>query len=137
MSSVLQPSEDSSSTGDVLGSNSEICDISLPSSLAGETIRLSAAEPSEEHNDLNHDEMIPKQELQALRSEYELLSSNLALRMELTSELEVQVQNLESRVQAAEEEAQGAAHKLKIALEERNVNADQVGARNSKMPLKG
>lgn len=45
----------------------------------------------------------------------------------MTSELEVQVQNLEKKVHAAEEEAHGAAHKMNIALEEKKGLADQVG----------
>lgn len=70
--------------------------------------------------------MITKQELQSLRSDFDSLSSDLALRMELTSELEVQVQNLEMKLKATEEQAQGAAHKLSIAVEEKKVAADQV-----------
>lgn len=71
-------------------------------------------------------------DLQTLRSEFDLLSSDLTLRMELTSELEVQVQNLEKKVHAAEEEAHGAAHKLNDTLEEKKGLADQV--RNCRMP---
>lgn len=63
-----------------------------------------------------------------------MLSSDLALRMELTSELEVQVQNLEDKVHAAEEEAQGSANKLKVALEENKVVSDRVGERHCRMP---
>lgn len=86
-------------------------------------------------DDLNHStEMIPKQELWTFRSEFEMLSSDLALRMELTSELEVQVQNLEDKVHAAEEEAQGSANKLKVALEENKVVSDRVGERHCRMP---
>lgn len=74
-------------------------------------------------------ETITKQEneLQTLRSEFDLLNSELALRKELSSELEVQVQNLEKKVNAAEEEARGAAHKLNVSLEEKKGVADQVG----------
>lgn len=72
-------------------------------------------------------EMIVKQEneLQTLRAEFDLLRSELALRMELSSELEAQVQTLEKKVHAAEE-ACGAAHKLSSALEEKKSLADQV-----------
>lgn len=94
------------------------------------------AESFQVQNDLNldHTEMISKQELLTLRSEFDLLKSDLVLRKELTSELEVQVENLEKKVHAAEEEAQGAAHKLSIALEEKKVVADQVGGRNCRLP---
>ena len=77
-------------------------------------------------------EVITKQEneLQTLRSECDLLSSELTLRKELTSELEVQVQNLEKKVDAVEEEAHGAARKLNAALKEKKDLAEQVGERN-------
>lgn len=65
-------------------------------------------------------------ELQSLHAEFDLLKSDLALRMELTSELKVQVQNLEKEVHAAEEEACGATHKMNIALEDKKGLADQV-----------
>lgn len=94
------------------------------------SIHLSAGESSQVEDDLNHyKEIITKHEneLQTLRSEFDLLNSNLTLRIELTSELEVQVQNLEKKVHAAEEEAHGAAHKMNIALEEKKGLADQVG----------
>ncbi len=80
-------------------------------------------------------EIITKQEneLQTLRSEFGLLKSDLVLRMELTSELEVQVQNLEKKVHAAEEEARDAAHKLSIALVEKKGVADQVGGGNYRL----
>lgn len=80
--------------------------------------------------------MIAKQEneLQTLRAEFDLLKSDLALRMELTSELEVQVQDLEKKVHAAEEEAHGVAHKLNNALEDKKGLADQVEERNCRMP---
>lgn len=68
-----------------------------------------------------------------MQSEFDLLKSDLALRMELTSELEIQVQNLEKKVHAAEEEAHGAAHKLNVALEEKKGVADQVGGKNCRM----
>lgn len=94
------------------------------------SICLSATESSQVQDDFNHfTEMITEQDLQTLRSEFDLLRSDLALRMELTSELQVQVQNLEEKVRAAEEEAQGAAHKLNIALEQKKVESDQVGGR--------
>lgn len=79
--------------------------------------------------------MITKQEneLQNLRSESERLSSELMLREELSSGLEVQVANLERKVHAAEEAAQSAAQKLSVALEERTNLADQVREQNSAM----
>lgn len=80
-------------------------------------------------DDLDHcKDTITKQEneLQTLRSEFDLLSSDLALRKELASDLKVQVQNLERKVHAAEEEAQGAAHKLNVALKEKKDLVDQV-----------
>lgn len=80
-------------------------------------------------------EMILKQEneLQTLRAEFDLLRSELALRMELSSELEAQVQTLEKKVHAAEEEACGAAHKLSNTLEEKKSLANQVEESNRGM----
>lgn len=69
---------------------------------------------------------INENKLQTLRAEFDLLSSDLALRKELTSELEVQVQNFEKKVHAAQEEAHSAAHKLHITLEEKKELSDQV-----------
>lgn len=115
MSSVSQLPEDSCSPPDV----------------------LEATESPQAQDDFhNFKETITKQEdeLQTLRAEFDLLKSDLALRMDLTSELEVQVDNLEKKAQAAEEEAHGAAHKLKIALEEKKDVADQVGGGNYRMP---
>lgn len=71
-----------------------------------------------------------KQELQSLRSEFMLLESDLALRLELNSELQLQVQDLERKVQTAEEAAHTAAHKLSVALEEKKDAADQVSRRS-------
>lgn len=73
--------------------------------------------------------MIRKQEdeLEALRSEFNLLSSDLELRKELTFELEVQVQNLENKVHAAEEAAHSAASQLKTALDSEKSLSDEVG----------
>lgn len=73
-------------------------------------------------------EMTVKQEneLRTLRAEFDLLRSELALRMELSSELEAQVHTLEKKVHAAEEEACRAAHKLSNTLEEKKSLADQV-----------
>lgn len=101
------------------------------------SIRLSATESPHVQDDLNHyKEIVTKQEneLRTLRSEFDLLNANLTLRKELTSELEVQVQHLEKKVHAAEEEAQGAAHKLNIALVEKKGLAHQVWGRQSRMP---
>lgn len=74
-------------------------------------------------------EMIRKQEkeLETLRSEFDLLSSDLELRKELTSELEVHVQNLEQKVHAAEEEAHSASCQLKIALDSKKNLSHEVG----------
>lgn len=73
--------------------------------------------------------MVRKQQskIQNLHVELELLNSDLALRKELTSDLEVQVQNLEEKLQAAEEEALGTAHKLN---KEKKELANQVENRN-------
>lgn len=68
-----------------------------------------------------------------MRAEFDLLRSDLALRMELTSELEVQVENLEKKVQAAEEKTRGATHKLNSALEDKKGLADQVEERSCRM----
>lgn len=72
--------------------------------------------------------MVAKQEneLETLRAEFELLRSELDLRLELSSELEVQVQALEKKVHAAEDEAFGAARKLSNISEEKKSLADQV-----------
>lgn len=91
---------------------------------------LLVTKSSQEQDDLNHyKEMLTKQEneLQTLSSEFDLLKSDLALRMELNCELGVQVKDLEKKVLAAEEEAHGAVHKLGIALEEKKSVAHQVG----------
>lgn len=73
-------------------------------------------------------ELITKQEndLQALCAEVDLLKSDLALRMELTSELQVRIQNLERKLHAAEEEAHGAAQGLRNTLEDKKSLSDQV-----------
>lgn len=82
----------------------------------------------------NLKDIINKQgnELEALRSEFDLLSSDLELRKELNSELEVQIQNLERKLHAAEEEARDAACQLQIALEARKGLDDEVRGRKSK-----
>lgn len=69
---------------------------------------------------------VKENELQTLSSEFDLLTSDLTLRKEMSSELEVQVQNLEKKVQAAEEEAHSAVHKLNVALSEKKYLSDQV-----------
>lgn len=76
-----------------------------------------------------YQEIISKQqqELQALRSELDCLNSDLEVRKEMTSELEIQVQNLEKKVGVAEEEARGAAHQLCSALETRDNLSSEVG----------
>lgn len=66
-------------------------------------------------------------ELQQLRAEFELLQSDLALRLELTSELTAEAQNWEKKFQRAEEEKLGALHQLNVALENQTGVADQVG----------
>lgn len=53
--------------------------------------------------------------------------------MELTSELKVQIQNLERKLHAAEEEAHGAAQKLTNTLEDKKGLSDQVGDRNCRL----
>lgn len=80
----------------------------------------------------DHEGLISKQEndLQTLRAEVGLLKSDLALRMELTSELNVQIQNLERKLHAAEEEARGAARKLNHTLEDEKGLREQVEDRN-------
>lgn len=73
-------------------------------------------------------EVVAKQanELETLRAEFELLRSELDLRLELSSELEVQVRTLEKKLHAAEDEACGAARKLSTVSEEKKSLADQV-----------
>lgn len=86
-------------------------------------------ESFQSQDDLDHyKEKITNQEkeIQTLHAEVDLLSSDLAMRKELNSDLEIQVQNLEKKVHAAEEKAQTAAHKLKLALNERKDLSDQV-----------
>lgn len=70
-----------------------------------------------------------EEEVRALLSEIDLLTSDLALRKELTSDLQAQVQNLEKKVDAAEEEARCAANKLNNVLKEKNSFSDQVHKR--------
>lgn len=83
----------------------------------------------------DYKELITKQEndLQTLRVEVDLLKSDLALRMELTSELKVQIQNLERKRDAAEEEAYGAVQKLNNTLEDKKGLSDQVEDRNCRL----
>lgn len=65
-----------------------------------------------------------------LRSELDLLTSELQLRAELSSELKVQIHNLEMKVHAAEEQAQNAAKQLSIAQEEKKSLSNEVEGRN-------
>lgn len=84
-------------------------------------------------DDLNsYMEVVAKQanELETIRGEFELLRSELDLRLELSSELEVQVGTLEKKVLAAEDEACAAARKLSNASEENKRLADQVEESN-------
>lgn len=69
-------------------------------------------------------------ELETLRAEFELLRSELDLRLELSSELEAQVRTLEKKALAAEDEACGAARKLSTVSEEKKSLADQVEKSN-------
>lgn len=85
---------------------------------------------SQVEDDLNsYRNKIASQELQLqqLHAEFDLLSSDLALRLELASELKAEVQNWESKFQRAEEEKRGAVHKLNMALENQTGVSDQVG----------
>lgn len=84
-------------------------------------------------DDLNrYMEVVAKQanELETIRGEFELLRSELDLRLELSSELEVQVGTLEKKVLAAEDEACAAARKLSNASEENKRLVDQVEESN-------
>lgn len=56
-----------------------------------------------------------------------MLRSDLALRLELTSELKAEVHDWEKKFQRAEEEKLGAIHKLNMALENQTGVTDQVG----------
>lgn len=67
-----------------------------------------------------------EKELQRLHAELELLKSDLALRIELTSELEVEVRNLEKKVHTVEQEKHSVVCKLNTALGETKGTADQV-----------
>lgn len=78
-----------------------------------------------ESSPTRHD-LTSSKELQTLHAELDSLKTDLALRMELTSELEVQVENLEKKVHAAEEKEQASAYKMKMALEDKKGLADQV-----------
>lgn len=69
-------------------------------------------------------------ELENLRAEFELLRSELDLRLELSSELEVQVRTLEKKALAADDEACAAARKLSSVSEEKKSLADQVEEAN-------
>lgn len=77
----------------------------------------------------NYRNIIASQEiqLQQLRAEFDLLKSDLALRLELASELKAEVQTWEKKFQRAEEEKLGAIHKLNMALENQAGVTDQVG----------
>lgn len=77
-------------------------------------------------------EVVAKQanELETLRADFELLRSELDLRLELSSELEVQVRTLEKKALLAEDEARGAALKLSSVSEEKKSLADQVEEAN-------
>lgn len=79
----------------------------------------------------NYRSIITSQEiqLQQLRAEFELLTSDLALRLELTSELQAEVQNWEQRFQGAEEARLGAVHQLNMALATQTGVTEQVGGR--------
>lgn len=68
-----------------------------------------------------------KMQLQQLHAEFDLLRSDLALRLELASELKAEVQNWENKFQRAEEEKRGAVHKLNVALENQTGVTEQVG----------
>lgn len=65
-------------------------------------------------------------QLQQLQAESELLKSELALRSELTSELQAEVQRWEKKLQRAEGEKLSAIHKRDIALENQKGLTDQV-----------
>lgn len=80
-------------------------------------------------------EVVAKQanELETLRAEFELLRSELDLRLELSSELEVQVRALEKKALVAEDEACGATQKLSTVSEEKKSLADQVEESNRSM----
>lgn len=73
-------------------------------------------------------EVISKQQsdLKTLRSDFDLLSSELQLRTELSSEMKVQVHDLEKKAHAAEEQAQSVAQQLSNALEEKKSLSNQV-----------
>lgn len=83
-------------------------------------------------------EVVAKQanELETLRAEFEMLRSELDLRLELSSELEVQVRTLEKKALIAEDEACGAARKLSTVSEEKKSLADQVEESNCTSRLK-
>lgn len=88
-------------------------------------------------DDLNsYMEVVAKQanELETIRGEFELLRSELDLRLELSSELEAQVGTLEKKVLAAEDEACAAALKLSNSSAENKRLADQVRGIKLKHP---
>lgn len=94
-------------------------------------ICLLGKESSQAQEDFSsHKEIILKQELETVRSECDLLNSELRLRKELTSDLEVQIQNLEKKVQASEEAALDAAHQLSTTADATKSLSDQVEERN-------
>lgn len=111
----------------MLESSSETCERSAQSSSRRQTT------VSTSQDDLNsYMEVVAKQanELETIRGEFELLRSELDLRLELSSELELQVGTLEKKVLAAEDEACAAARKLSNASEENKRLADQVRESN-------
>lgn len=73
-------------------------------------------------------------QLQQLYAEFDLLKSDLALRMELTSELQAEVQNWENKFQRVEEEKLSAIQKLSNALENCKVVTDQVRGKSCVSP---
>lgn len=90
-------------------------------------------QPTQVQDELNsYMEVVAKQanELGSLQGEFELLRTELDLRLELSSELEGQVGTLEKKVLAAEDEACAAARKLSNASEENARLAGQVEESN-------
>lgn len=90
-------------------------------------VTLSSEHPAVSETPRDQDQLVQsrevvrklEEELQTLHSQLDLATSEMTLRKELCSELEVKVEELEVKVQQMEEERCGAAEKISAALVER------------------
>ncbi|XP_011607920.1 centromere protein F isoform X1 [Takifugu rubripes] len=99
---------------------------SLPESSQSEISEKASPQVRDYLNNYKNIIISQENQLQQLYAEFDLLKSDLMLRMELTSELQAEVQNWEKKFQRAEEEKLVALHKLNITLENHKVVTDQL-----------